>query len=318
MLFLYTENHPEHLKIWNEVQDNHLLQLLEKALNCVPGSEKKLAEMDDQEFAEWLKKQDFRQKPTKKFDVKVPDMTIKSAKNCSKSETLILPLSLQNNAATTGTAAIVEQFGKEFGVPCEHAKEYLPFDQKNQTFDIEAARRHQDFLASLSNHKKDMTETVRQLTEAEKGFEIPSLEVDTSFSACDLSGSSIQKEDAKFQKAFDSLVKRMWEAQQSSDLAEYSNFISGLASQRESWANIRDHHGRTVLHKAVENGNLLLVKTLLCAGADVNVKEKCGATPLLLAVIKKNEELSAYLLENFAVFDSHFSENSSGRTAPLA
>lgn len=48
------------------------------------------------------------------------------------------------------------------------------------------------------------------------------------------------------------------------------------------------------------------MKTILCAGADINVKEKCGATPLLLAVIKKNEELSAYLLENFAVFDSHF------------
>ena len=263
--------------------------------------------MDDQEFAEWLQKQDFQQKPTKTYDVNVPDMTIKTARNCSKSETLILPLSLENNATTTGTAAIVEQFGKEFGVPCEHAKEYLPFDQRSQTFDIEAARRHQDFLASLSSHKKDMMETVRQLTEAEKGFEVQSLEVDSSFSADDLqSGSSIQKEDAKFQKVFDSLVKRMWEAQQSSDLAEYSNFISGLASQRESWANIRDHHGRTVLHRAVENGNLLLVTTLLCAGADVNVKEKCGATPLLLAVIKKNEELSAYLLENFAVFDSHF------------
>ena len=211
-----------------------------------------------------------------RHDVKVPDMTIKTARNCSKSETLILPLSLANNATTTGTAAVVEQFGKEFGVPCDHAKEYLPFDQKSQTFDIEATRRHQHFLASLSSHKKDMMETVRQLTEAEKGFDVQSLEVDSSFSADDLqSGSSIQK-DAKFQKVFDSLVKRMWEAQQSSDLAEYSNFISELASQRESWANIRDHHGRTVLHKAVENGNLLLVKTLLCAGADVNVKEKCG------------------------------------------
>ena len=263
--------------------------------------------MDDQEFAEWLQKQDFRQKSTKAFDVKVPDMTIKSARNCSKSETLILPLSLENNATTTGTAAIVEQFGKEFGIPCEHAKEYLPFDQKNKTFDIEAARRHQEFLASLSNHKKDMAETVRQLTEAEKGFEMQSLEVDSSLSADDLqSGNNIQKENAKFQKVFDSLVKQMWEAQQSSDLAEYSNFISRLVSQRENWAHTRDHHGRTVLHKAVEDGNLLLVKTLLCAGADVNVKEKCGATPLLLAVIKKNEELSAYLLENFAAFDSHF------------
>lgn len=151
--------------------------------------------MDDQEFAEWLQKQDVRQKSTKAFDVKVPDMTIKSARNCSKSETLILPLSLENNATTTGTAAIVEQFGKEFGIPCEHAKEYLPFDQKNKTFDIEAARRHQEFLASLSNHKKDMAETVRQLTEAEKGFEMQSLEVDSSLSADDLqSGKNIEKE----------------------------------------------------------------------------------------------------------------------------
>lgn len=39
---------------------------------------------------------------------------------------------------------------------------------------------------------------------------------------------------------------------------------------------------------------------------DVNVKERCGATPLSLAVIKKNEEICAYLLDNFAVFNSHF------------
>ena len=83
-------------------------------------------------------------------------MTIKSARNCSKSETLILPLSLENNATTSQTAAIFEQFG----VPCEHAKEYLPFYHKSQTFDIEAAKRHQDFLPSLHNHKTDMTETV--------------------------------------------------------------------------------------------------------------------------------------------------------------
>lgn len=79
-----------------------------------------------------------------------------------------------------------------------------------------------------------------------------SLEVDSSFSGVDLqSGNNVQKENAKFQKVFDSLVKQMWEAQQSSDLAEYSNFISRLASQRENWANAREHHGRTVLHKAV-------------------------------------------------------------------
>ena len=41
--------------------------------------------------------------------------------------------------------------------------------------------------------------------------------------------SSIQKENAKL----DSLVKREWEAQKSSDVAEYKTFISELASQRD-------------------------------------------------------------------------------------
>ena len=73
---------------------------------------------------------------------------------------------------------------------------------------------------------------------------------------------------------FDSLVKRMWEAQQSSDLAEYSNFISGLASQSESWANIRDHHWRTVLHKAVENGNFWLEQMSMSKRIVVQLQNK--------------------------------------------
>ena len=64
---------------------------------------------------------------------------MESNPHCEKSDTLILPLSLENNATTTGTAAIIEEFSKEFGVPCEHAKEYLPFDDTNKVFNIEAA-----------------------------------------------------------------------------------------------------------------------------------------------------------------------------------
>ncbi len=67
---------------------------------------------------------------------------LKASPQCNKLEMLILPLSLENNATTNGTAAIIEEFGKEFGVPCEHAKEYLPFDAKNKLFDIDAGRKH--------------------------------------------------------------------------------------------------------------------------------------------------------------------------------
>lgn len=102
---------------------------------------------------------------------------------------------------------------------------------------------------------------------------------------------------------FDHLLKKMWEAQRLSDLVKYSNFIIQLTSQRESLVNASPWEDCS---QNLENGNLLLVKTPLGAGADIVVKENCGATPFLLVVIKKNKELSAYLLENFAAFDSNF------------
>lgn len=59
MLFVQTESHSEHLKIWNEIQDNYLLQVLENALYYIPGLEKRVVQKDDREFAEWLQNKDF-------------------------------------------------------------------------------------------------------------------------------------------------------------------------------------------------------------------------------------------------------------------
>ena len=289
------------------MQDYFLLKVLDSALNSIPDSSKKLQDMDEKEFGDWLAKQDFKEKRQPNFTIKLPQTTIESNPCCGKTDTLILPLSLENNATTTGTAAIIEQFGKEFGVPCEHDKEYLPFDKKGQTFDINAARCHQDFLTSLNKHKSEMTETIRQLTEAEKAFDPLQDALDESYSQDeDLSASNIQKVDAKFQNIFDSLVRKMWDAQQAGDVSEYDKFVHWMSAQRQSWADVTDHHGRTVLHAAVENGNMTLVKTLVSAGVDVNVKERCGAAPLTLAVIRKDEEMCSFLLNNFAVYSDYF------------
>ena len=121
------------------MQDYFLLKVLDSALNSIPDSSKRLQDMDEKEFGDWLAKQDFKEKRQPNFTIKLPQTTIQSNPCCGKTDTLILPLSLENNATTTGTAAIIEKFRKEFGVPCEHDKEYLPFDKKGQTFDINAA-----------------------------------------------------------------------------------------------------------------------------------------------------------------------------------
>ncbi|CAB4034918.1 ankyrin repeat domain-containing 62 [Paramuricea clavata] len=216
-----------------------------------------------------------------------------------------------NNATTNGTAAIIEEFGTEFGVPCEHAKEYLPFDDTNKVFNIEAARKHHVFLASLKEHKKEMAETIRILKNAEKELQFNVIEENDNDNVNDdldnvhFTDINKQKVNAKFDNVFKNMMKRMWEAQQG-DEEKFENFIGWLHSHRNAWENVKDFNGRTLIHAAVENDNLSMVKTLVCAGVNINAKERCGATALTIAVIKKNEEMCKFLLENFAICDDHF------------
>ena len=62
-----------------------------------------------------------------------------------------------------------------------------------------------------------------------------------------------------------------------------------------------DHFGRTILHAVVEENNETLTQTLLHAGIDVNCLEGCGASPLTIAVLNKNEKLVKLLHSNFAL-----------------
>ena len=47
----------------------------------------------------------------------------------------------------------------------------------------------------------------------------------------------------------------------------------------------KNDYGSTPLHKAVIGGNVVLAELLISFGADVNVKDKGGITPLALTVI---------------------------------
>lgn len=304
---MFSESHPNHLKIWNDVKDHYLLEILDQALNTIPESDKPISDYSEKEFDDWLTKQNFSEKRKQEYDIRVPKLQMESNPHCEKSDTLILPLSLENNATTTGTAAIIEEFGKEFGVPCEHAKEYLPFDDTNKVFNIEAARKHHLFLASLKEHKKEMAETIRILKNAEKEFKLNLAEENDNddLKLVNFTESNKQKVNAKFENVFKNMMKRMWEAQQG-DEDGFLNFIGWLNSHRNVWENVKDFNGRTLIHAAVENGNLSMVKTLVYAGVNINAKERCGATALTIAVLKKNEEICKFLLDNFAIFNDYF------------
>ncbi len=182
-------------------------------MNTIPESDKPISDMAEKELNDWLTKQE--------HDICVPNLQMQSSRHCEKSDTLILPLSLENNATTTGTAAIVE-----------HAKEYLPFDNANKVFNIEAARKHNLFLTSLKEHKKEMAETICILKNAEKELELNRVEENDNdnLNLVTFTESNKQKVNAKFENVFKNMMKRMWEAQQG-DEDEFANFIlqnSGL------------------------------------------------------------------------------------------
>lgn len=263
--------------------------------------------MSEREFHTWLKSQNQQDSNSQKYMYKFQNTAPKRWTQ-APTKTIILPLSIENNATITGTAAVLEHFGQEFNIPCAHAKTFLPYDESQKTFDIEAARKHHEFLYLLQEHKDEMIHFEEYLTSIEK--QLPDVEEETEEGEIDgeeessdsrsHSAVTFQKIDGKFKKIFNKLIDKMWHANQSVDAAAIVEFKQYLHANRNLWENARDHHGCTVMHHAVQNGNLPLVQTLINAGVNPNAKERCGATPLTLAVLKGDEKMVKLLLENFS------------------
>lgn len=102
------------------------------------------------------------------------EVQARCTKNCAKEEKW--RTNKNNYPATfhwkqcyhTGTAAVLEHFGQEFEIPCTHSKVVLPYNEILKTFDIEAARKHHEFLYLLQEHKNEMIELEEQLKSIEK------------------------------------------------------------------------------------------------------------------------------------------------------
>ena len=58
----------------------------------------------------------------------------------------------------------------------------------------------------------------------------------------------------------------------------------------------QNQHGGTALQWAAFHGNLEMVDALISSGANVNLGNKLGYTPLMLSVMKKHEGVAIYLI----------------------
>ena len=280
--------------------------------------------MSEEEFMDWLKNQTVNGfRPSKNFVVQVADVLKSSVNSSDVCNVVILPLSVEDNATINGTASILEEFGKEFNIDCNHQSSFLPFDENKNVFDLKAARNRYEFLALLEEHKKTMLDYKSQLDSTEKDFDHDSRGSNTAEANEDTNEESdddddeyncqpdhgqvkkkkFQKIDGAFKKAYDGVVKKMWKAAHNSDPNAFEKFLKEMEAKRHEWDtnSVSDHFGRTILHTAVEDNNLTLVKTLIHVGVDVNCLEGCGASPLTLAVLNKNVDIAKILHENFAL-----------------
>src|SRR4051812_28226768 len=87
------------------------------------------------------------------------------------------------------------------------------------------------------------------------------------------------------------------EASSSLDAVKAGNISVLQASlQQRKDVNQPSPDGTTLLHWAVHQERADIVEALISAGADVNTKNRYGATPLLLAAITGNASITAALL----------------------
>lgn len=86
----------------------------------------------------------------------------------------------------------------------------------------------------------------------------------------------------------------------SKDCNEIKEILRSEPSQMFSY----DNHGKSPLHKAVEQGKYEVVDYLMVWGASPNIKDRMGHTPLHLAIIHKHFKIAKLLIAGNAFVNS--------------
>ena len=233
-----------------------------------------------------------------KYKIDVPPQSVEDPSlTFKKSDVHILPISIHDEASTAGTAAILQQYIKEFDLPVKRKEEYLTLSDGK--IDIKPARERYIFYQSIKEHVADVEQMTKAIKTREKRFDEDTNQEDKN----DVSDS---EEPEKFSKPkFTDHIKKIEKAfldkygeleQTVSSLPE-NNAVTLLMNKRSEWMSLRDHLGRSFLHNAVECNNSKFTKCLLISGANPNLAEGCGRRPLMLSILKENIGMVSLLVK---------------------
>ena len=77
-------------------------------------------------------------------------------------------MSLENNSTVSGTAGILYELAKNYGMPSSECKEMLPYDSQSISFGLKHSRKHCEFLRLMHDHESEMAEFETLLRETDK------------------------------------------------------------------------------------------------------------------------------------------------------
>ena len=289
-----TENHKELLAIHNEGTDRILLEGLKLGIS-INKSKEQLLSMSEKDLMDYLKKEEYY-KEKNDIEISVPLVQPEYPEISSvKTQVMILPLSLEDKVQTCGTANVLKEFGKDLNIKCSKNTEYIVFNEKNNKFDIKAARERYIFYKEMEQHQKDMISLKQQFV-LHRSFP---KDDDNHSGSDDLEDNIIGVQSEKLASSFKAKMKQI--SSQMSKLLKkmellvqdknLSDAYLAVKLNISEWIGQVDRYECNLLHMAVETGNKKLVEALLLSGAPVNSLEGCGLTPLMIAINTNNLDL---------------------------
>ena len=130
-------------------------------------SKVELSNMTEKDLMDYLKKEDYGQHECS-ISISVPPVKPEYPENAkNKTKVMILPLSLEDEVQTCGTANVLKEFARDLNIDSSKKLDYVIFDQKENKFEIKAARERYIFYKEMAHHERNgkFAKTIRVTTD---------------------------------------------------------------------------------------------------------------------------------------------------------
>ena len=265
-----------------------ILDLLDFGINRthVPAN---FGEENERELTTFLNNNVVNNGKERKCNIVIPKVTEEYETSYEMKNIFILPISLADEAYTCGEALVYQQFSGDLNLNIQKRDEYISFNNRKKDYDLANACERHKMYKELDVHESELSN------------------LEETFESCE----KVVVEDPCGPRYNDYITKyRQMVKQQERNMKKIVDFLEkGVAdmSLEQSvsfvkchsgmWSSLKDDYNRSALHIFVEKGNIKCVESLLICGACVNSGEGCGVTPLMIALMRKNVEMTKLLLK---------------------